>query len=257
MTRAWRFKGPVTHKGRRYATHKDAARALGINYVTYMGRLRSGKDPTDATNRKAVSVRIKGVKYASVAAAARALNMPVPTLHDRIHHGRQLDAPREKGPTPARFKGRWYPTHTALARKLGISVSTMMKRIENGTPLDAPRLTRMPGEGHLEKKGYWVIRGRRRCRVEMERKLGRRLRPGETVHHKNGIRSDDSPSNLELWVKRGQPYGQRVSDRIRAAAADLRRYAPGFLSQQGGSRPPSRLRKRRREAGIGEIYAAA
>jgi predicted amidophosphoribosyltransferase len=54
-------------------------------------------------------------------------------------------------------------------------------------------------------------------RLVMAEILGRPLRKGENVHHKNGIRSDNSPANLELWVK-AQPHGQRVSDIIECVA---------------------------------------
>lgn len=50
-------------------------------------------------------------------------------------------------------------------------------------------------------------------RYVMQKHIGRSLVRGETVHHKNGDRSDNRLENLELWAH-SHPYGQRVTDLI-------------------------------------------
>ena len=93
------------------------------------------------------------------------------------------------------------------------------------------RYQRPTGEGTLTGDGYIVfvrhVAGRkvriRRCRLVMERHLGRELRPDETVHHKNGDRQDDRPKNLEVWTSR-HPKGQRVEDLIEYAKWILATY---------------------------------
>lgn len=57
----------------------------------------------------------------------------------------------------------------------------------------------------------------------MEEVLGRYMLPGETVHHRNGVRDDNRAENLELWI-RPQPAGIRVSDALAWAREILRRY---------------------------------
>lgn len=63
----------------------------------------------------------------------------------------------------------------------------------------------------------------------MEEMIGRRLTEDETVHHKNGVRHDNRPENLELWAS-NHPSGQRVEDLVEWAIDLLRKYKPDALA---------------------------
>jgi len=62
---------------------------------------------------------------------------------------------------------------------------------------------------------------------------GRYLTADETIHHRNGVRDDNRPDNLELWT-RPQPSGIRVSDAVAWAREILARY-------EGACAPPTTL----------------
>ncbi len=83
------------------------------------------------------------------------------------------------------------------------------------------------GSGHTDSLGYRYIYidgvQVAEHRYLMAQNLGRQLLPGETVHHKNGNRSDNDLNNLELWSS-AQPYGQRVKDKVKWAKEIINLY---------------------------------
>lgn len=97
----------------------------------------------------------------------------------------------------------------------------------NGEPGPAELLKAPSGNGCLDANGYRVIYRNGISYMEhryiMEQHLGRELSNNESVHHRNGNRSDNRIENLELWSKY-QPAGQRVSDKIKWAKEILDLY---------------------------------
>ena len=100
----------------------------------------------------------------------------------------------------------------------------------------ANRKNRPKGTGrYTDRNGYVKMRDGERYRPEhrvvMERVLGRALEPFESVHHKNGVRDDNRPENLELWCVPQVP-GRRVEDLVEWVVGRYPEYVQATLDER-------------------------
>jgi hypothetical protein len=108
----------------------------------------------------------------------------------------------------------------------GLCVMHYSRLREHGDVGGAAPLKAADGAGHVDSVyGYHSVKvnGKRvkSHRIVMEQILGRALLPNETVHHINGVRTDNRPENLELWTGM-HGNGQRVEDLVAFVVANYR-----------------------------------
>lgn len=153
---------------------------------------------------------------------------PGPAENQKPHRSRKLD------PVPCTVEDC-----NRQGRRKGLCDLHYERVRRNGSTGLNERLILPKGDGHLDAQGYRriILQDGRRVMEHvyvMEQELGRRLEDGENVHHLNGLRDDNRPENLELWVSM-QPRGQRVEDVV-AFVVD---HYPGELIARGWSPPPA------------------
>lgn len=124
----------------------------------------------------------------------------------------------------------WCQMHYGRWRTHGDPLITV-RPVGHITPAGYRRVVAPSGHANADTMGCILEH-----RLVMAEHLGRALLRGESVHHKNGVKTDNSMENLELWVT-FQPSGQRVTDRVADAVALLERYAPELLTNE-----PTQLR---------------
>ena len=132
---------------------------------------------------------------------------------ERRHKKRQVDALERKKHSEDQ-KARY-------RRKMGILSDSDLKI----APAGSGCLTQF-GYRKVHKKGHqnaWKNGDMFEHVFIMSEYLGRPLRKGETVHHRNGIKDDNRIENLELWSN-SHPYGQRVEDKIKWCKEFLEEY---------------------------------
>lgn len=86
--------------------------------------------------------------------------------------------------------------------------------VSEGTIRSIPDSMSMGAKTYRDARGYLRFKdsGKLVHRWKAEKMLGRKLRPGEVVHHKNKSKRDNRYSNLEVFPSRKSHFAKHVED---------------------------------------------
>jgi hypothetical protein len=131
------------------------------------------------------------------------------------------------------FMEAWYADGYSLgsiAQGYGCGLETVRRRLRNrnvvmrGAHYVRPRFT-------ADENGYVRLRGNRyEHRVVAARMLGRPLRRGEVVHHKNCNRADNRPENLEILDSHSRHARLHAKQQQQSRDPETGRFKPGHSS---------------------------
>lgn len=121
---------------------------------------------------------------------------------------------------------------TAIGKAVGAKRSTVLKFLrKHGETREFPLSTRSEkhwnwkGGRVIDKNGYVLLRQPdhpnrsrhgyvREHRIVMEAMIGRLLLPNEVVHHRNGIKDDNRPENLQLFSENREHLKLDLAGRV-------------------------------------------
>jgi HNH endonuclease len=97
----------------------------------------------------------------------------------------------------------------------GLCNRHLKRQRQYGDPLFALKPKKRAGETVIDGTGYVRVAGNRHLhRIVAEQALGRALRPGEIVHHKDGDKLNNDPSNLEVFASHAAHALHHATDRL-------------------------------------------